>query len=708
MKFRCMSKVARFAILSLLFMSVGVSTPAMANLASSGGGELASLFVQKSKFLPVHQAFGVEATQQGDVLTVSFRITPEHYIYKDKIKLTLPHGLSADTWTFDKVHTMVDDPDFGRVAVFEQDVVATAKLHATSNIDAPISIRWQGCAKAGLCYPPETVKTSVNLVANTKHTKETTEQNAQSLGVSSQTSKSQDIKDKSKTTKTTTDEQLADVSSASDTSSSPLVKVVDPQTSGADLEIASDTAHGTQVWQDLAEQETSHQLGIFGEGQDKNEVLPSKNPSPQSSQTAPAPQNNHQAVMDNSDPFGVHKNPVLAVLLLFLAGLLLSFTPCVYPMIPIVANIVTHHHKRSAMRGLALSGSYGLGVATAYGVLGAVIAWLGQAVGVLGMLQNPYVLGVFAIVFALLALCMFDVVKIGLPAGIKSRLHKQSQRADGKLGSVGGSFLAGALSALVVSPCVSAPMAGALTAVSSSSNVYFGFVALFSLGLGLSLPLMFIGLAQGKFMPKAGEWMNRVKEFCGLLLLAVSLSLLERLIISPLMLVIWAVWFAVMAFWLFKIKNIASQGFALVGAIWAVCLVVGASMGANDAWRPLANFKSQHTESVARADIKITTLDELDEVLAYHDKVLVDITADWCVECRVMERTLFTNRPAVLDDYQVVKLDISKTNDDSRAVLSRYQLFGPPALLIYKNNQLQTIMLGEVGRADFEQTLARF
>lgn len=700
-----MSKVAHFAVLSLLSVSVGVFAPTV-SLAASGGGELAGLFAQKSKFLPVHQAFGVEAMVQGDVLTVSFRVTPEHYIYKDKIKLTLPDGVSADTWTFDKAHTMIDDPEFGRVAVFEQDVVAITKLHATADVEAPISVRWQGCAKAGLCYPPETVKTSANLTASTKHIKEAAEQNAQSLSASSQTSKSQDIKDKSKTIKTTTDEQLADVSSASDTSS-PLVKVVGSQTSDVDLEAASDIANDTKVWQDLVEKETSHQLNIFEEGQDKKEVAPSKNLNSQSPQTTPNSQNNHKAIMDNPDPFGVHKNPVLAVLLLFLAGLLLSLTPCVYPMIPIVANIVTHN-KRGSMQGLALSGSYGLGVATAYGFLGAMIAWVGQAVGVLGMLQNPYVLGVFAIVFAVLALCMFDVLKIGLPAVIKNRLHQHSQRADGKLGTLGGSFLAGALSALVVSPCVSAPMAGALTAVSSSSNVYFGFVALFALGLGLSLPLMLIGVAQGRFMPKAGEWMNRVKEFCGLLLLAVSLSLLERLIFSSLILVMWAVWFAVMAVWLFKIKSLASQGFGLVAAIWAVCLVVGASMGANDAWRPLANFKSQHTGSVARADIKITTLGELDEVLPHHDKVLVDITADWCVECRIMERTLFTNRPAVLSDYQVVKLDISDTNDDSRAVLSRYQLFGPPALLIYKHNQLQTVLLGEVGRADFENTLARF
>lgn len=212
-------------------------------------------------------------------------------------------------------------------------------------------------------------------------------------------------------------------------------------------------------------------------------------------------------------------------------------------------------------------------------------------------------------------------------------------------------------------------------------------------------------------MPKAGEWMNRVKEFCGLLLLAVSLSLLERLFISPIMLIIWAAWFAIVAIWLFRMQNLASQGFALVSAIWTMCLIVGASMGSSDAWRPLAVMTDAQADTSlasSRPDLHITTLNELDVILTKHDKVLVDVTADWCVECRIMERTLFTNRPAALRDYQVVKLDVTETNDDSRAVLSRYQLFGPPALLIYKNNQLQTIMLGEVARDDFETTLAQF
>lgn len=713
-KFTCSP---RFSILAIA-LSLTLPLPAMALSADTAksDGSVSSLFAQqpKSKFLPVHQAFNVSAHQQDNLLTLTFGVTPGHYVYKDKIKLTLPDGVSMGTWSFNKTHTMIDDPEFGRVAVFDDDVVATVKLTASADTNAPISIRWQGCAKAGLCYPPETLNTTINLTGSSDSSKnndtgtQTTKSSPSRKGAPKDAGSG--LNNDSNHALDKRNPNVAPAQSGQTATNQNEVSLSTNQ--NATLDQTSSTPSSPLVTHVLDDE----QGGVMGEpnmGLDSHTSDGMVNLSTNAStntQTKTTLDTNHQALSSQSDPFGINKNPALAVLLLFLAGLLLSFTPCVYPMIPIVANIVTHNKSNTALKGFVLSGSYGLGVATAYGVLGGLIAWFGQALGVLGLLQNPYVLGIFAIIFALLALYMFDVVKITLPSGVQNILHRKSQSADDKLGSVGGSFIAGALSALVVSPCVSAPMAGALTAVSASGSVPFGFIALFSLGLGLSVPLMFIGLAQGKFMPKAGEWMNRVKEFCGLLLLAVSLSLLERLLLSPVMLVIWAVWFAMTAVWLFRIKNMASHAFALVGVVWTACLVVGASMGANDPWRPLSKLGTTATATIAdaRADIKISSLDELDPILASHEKVLVDVTADWCVECRIMERTLFTNRPEVLSNYQVVKLDITETNDDSRAVLARYGLFGPPALLIYQQGQLQTMLLGEVKRTDFEAALAKF
>lgn len=727
-----MSMLTRLLQLSTLSLVLSLPVMTLASNTSENGGTLAGLFSQKStpKFLPVHQAFKVSATQKGDVLMVSFKVTPEHYIYKDNLKLTLPSGVSMGAWTFDKPHAMIDDPEFGRVAVFEQDVVASVKLVAQTDVAAPISIRWQGCAKAGLCYPPETTKITVTL-AGLK---------AGSGGVSAtKTSDVSGIKDSSgsiaaiQPKNTTLHQNFASGDGIKDRPLTPSSSQATHQAMiASDSPTAAETAATMSNQATLSHQiepsstSTFNELAFGGAESDEKEFglpdgqLAQAEAQMQNAESVTAVNKampntindgsndiKHKALLSQKDPFGINENPVLAVLLLFLAGLLLSFTPCVYPMIPIVANIVAHNKSHSALRGFALSSSYGVGVASAYGILGGLIAWFGQAVGVIGLLQNPYVLGVFAIIFALLALYMFGVIKVTLPTGVRHFLSQKSQAADKRLGSVGGSYLVGALSALVVSPCVSAPMAGALTAVAVSGSVPFGFIALFSLGLGLSIPLMFIGLAQGKFMPKAGEWMNRVKEFCGLLLLAVSLSLLERLLSLPLMLIIWAVWFAMTAAWLFRIKNLASHAFALVSVIWSACLSVGAGAGATDPWRPLVVFKSSNNP-VSNTDIKITTLSELDLILTSRDKVLVDVTADWCVECRIMERTLFTNRPAVLGDYQVVKLDVTQTNEDSRAVLARYGLFGPPALLIYKQGQLQTMLLGETKRADFEEALAAF
>lgn len=714
-KFTCSP---RFSILAIA-LSLTLPLPAMALSADTAksDGSVSSLFAQqpKSKFLPVYQAFNVSAHQQGNLLTLTFGVTPGHYVYKDKIKLTLPDGVSMGTWSFNKTHTMIDDPEFGRVAVFDDDVVATVKLTASADTNAPISIRWQGCAKAGLCYPPETLNTTINLTGSSDSSKNN-DADTQSANKTSPSRKGapkdagSGLNNDSNHALDKRNPNVAPAQSGQTATNQNEVSLSTNQ--NATLDQTSSTPSSPLVTHVL-DDEQGEVMGDPNMGLDSHTSDGMVNLSTNTStntQTKTTLDTNHQALSSQSDPFGINKNPALAVLLLFLAGLLLSFTPCVYPMIPIVANIVTHNKSNTALKGFVLSGSYGLGVATAYGVLGGLIAWFGQALGVLGLLQNPYVLGIFAIIFALLALYMFDVVKITLPSGVQNILHRKSQSADDKLGSVGGSFIAGALSALVVSPCVSAPMAGALTAVSVSGSVPFGFIALFSLGLGLSVPLMFIGLAQGKFMPKAGEWMNRVKEFCGLLLLAVSLSLLERLLLSPVMLVIWAVWFAMTAVWLFRIKNMASHAFALVGVVWTACLVVGASMGTNDPWRPLSKLGTTATATIAdaRADIKISSLDELDPILASHEKVLVDVTADWCVECRIMERTLFTNRPEVLSNYQVVKLDITETNDDSRAVLARYGLFGPPALLIYQQGQLQTMLLGEVKRTDFETALAKF
>lgn len=676
---------------SLLIATLAVLPFTVSEPSTAQDGGVAALFGQKAqKFLPVHEAFNVAVRVEGDEVVATFKVTPKHYVYHDKISVRAPDGVSVGEWQFDKTASMIDDPTFGNVAVFEEDVTARAKLSATKDVSESLTLRWQGCAKAGLCYPPEMVKFQADIKGSSA--KDNTPNSKTDKAAADTKPKAQlEQKTASNIAAPITSNQPEDVKSSEDAADN------DPNQSQNQQDQSADPNKDTVTDGETLITNSDNQNGDLGASS-----VPVANKEKTTSQDGQYELNH---TLTPSDPFGIHKNPILALGLLFLAGLLLAFTPCVYPMIPIVANIVARQKTIDSKKTFALSASYGVGVATAYGLLGALIAWLGRTVNILGYLQNPIVLIAFAVLFALLALYMFDVLKISLPSAIRDKLQAKSQAADDKLGSIGGSFLAGGLSALVVSPCVSAPMAGALAAVSVSDSVLFGFFALFMLGIGLSLPLMLMGAAQGKWMPKAGVWMARVKEFCGLLLLAVSLLLIERVFVSSVVLVLWAVWFIIVSVWLWRLAKMLARMLAIAGFIWAACLVAGASMGVTDAWRPLSAMKAS---TVVHADKHITTTDELDAILASHDKVLIDLTADWCVECRIMERELFTDRPEALNDVQVVKFDITEVTDDGRALLDRYQLMGPPALIFYQKGKLHNIMLGQTKRSEFETALVNF
>lgn len=621
------------------------------------------------KFLSVEQAFQVSSSSQptpsGMRLAINFDITPEHYVYKDKIKLTLPAGVTAAPFTFSQSPVSIDDPIFGQVPVFDQtNMIATTVLTSSKSLDnAAVVIGWQGCAKAGLCYPPEKIKTTVNIAATSGKPAD----NAQSAAPTNLT----DSNNLGAEAEGVVDDEVVDYA------------LIDE----GDLE------------GELAATNT-----ITGAGEEVSSSATTNN-------TTIAAQN---AV--DSDPFGLASHPWLALVLLFLAGLGLALTPCVLPMLPIVANIVAREENPTVKRGVILTTSYAIGVAIAYGILGALIAVFGESLGIIGWLQNPIILISFAIVFVLLALYMLGVFSIRLPRAISNKMQGLSQAGDSKLGSTGGSLIAGFLSALVVSPCVSAPLFGALLAVSTIGSPLLGFAALFMLGFGLSAPLILIGATQGKIMPKAGEWMNWVKIGFALLLFAVALLLIERVFISPVMLMVWALWFMVVATWAWSWLGkgrMLTQALGLIVGIWAVCLIVGAALGNDDSLHPLASLSaapmmaSTTGQPVANSatDKNITTLAELDTIVAANPKVIVDLTAGWCIECRIMDKNLFHNRPAQMQEWQLVKLDITETTADSKAILARYKLFGPPALLYYQNGELVQQQVGEIGRSEFEQTL---
>lgn len=651
----------------------------------------------QSKFLPVDEAFQVISsstpTQTGTRLSINFDITPEHYVYKDQIKLTLPAGVTAAPFTFNQKPYSIDDPTFGKVLVFDQiNMVATTTLisnNGTSINDAAIVIGWQGCAKAGLCYPPEKIKTTVNIAA--------TSPQMRSSNASTDSAAASNLTD---VTASTNDNETTSIEAgiANTTQSDDDQALIDDDVIDYDLiddsTLEYDSLDGSTSTTTISGTDTN----ISGSATSSENVVGN--------------------TLVDGDPFGLASHPWLALVLLFLAGLGLALTPCVLPMLPIVANIVAREQNPTVKRGIILTTSYAIGVATAYGVLGAVIAVFGESLGIIGWLQNPIILISFAVVFVLLALYMLDAFTVRLPHVLSRKMQNISQAGDSKLGSTGGSLIAGFLSALVVSPCVSAPLFGALLAVSTIGSPLLGFAALFMLGFGLSAPLILIGATQGKIIPKAGEWMNWVKQGFALLLFAVALLLIERVFISPVMLMVWALWFMVVAIWAWSWLGkgrMLTQALSLIVGIWATCLIVGAALGNDDSLHPLASLSAAPMMTPSNAtypvgsnsakDERITTLAELDTIVASNPKVIIDLTADWCVECRIMDKNLFHNRPAQMQDWQLVKLDITETTEDSKAVLSRYKLFGPPALLYYQNGQLVNQQVGEIGRLEFEQTL---
>ena len=707
------SYLLAMAIASTSLMSAMTFTSMTAQAASLGDLFSNNKSAGQSKFLPVDQAFQVvsstKTTATGTRLAINFDITPKHYVYRDQLKLTLPAGVIAAPFSFSQSPRSIDDPTFGRVPIFDQrSVVATTILTSSSgnSIDnAAVTIGWQGCAKAGLCYPPEKIKTTVNIVATTQ-----------------QPSSTKPVTDSTKTAaalaSANVDTKEADEPVSTDTQSIPSISTKNALDASED---ANDADNGHTINTALI---PTDNVGQSTSAIATDSILDS---SRSSMDSTGMDANNDAAIikgLDDTDPFGLASHPWLAFGLLFLAGLLLALTPCVLPMLPIVTNIVARQTHPTVKKSVILTASYAIGVSTAYGLLGALIAVFGEALGIIGWLQNPIILISFAIVFAALAFYMLGVFTIRLPHSLRHKLQGLSQAADSKLGSVGGSLVAGFLSALVVSPCVTGPLSGALLGVSTIGSPLLGFAALFTLGFGLSLPLILIGATQGSIMPKAGAWMDWIKQGFALLLFAVSLLLIERVFISPIMLLVWALWFMVVAIWAWSWLGrgrLLSQAIALIVGIWALCLVIGAALGNEDSLHPLASLNSlaatpvmatniqannDKVQANGASDIRVTTLAELDKITAASPKVLVDVTADWCVECRIIDKNLFANRPVQMQDWQLVRLDITETTADSKAILARYQLFGPPALLYYKDGQPVKKHVGEISRVEFENTLS--
>jgi thiol:disulfide interchange protein DsbD len=382
---------------------------------------------------------------------------------------------------------------------------------------------------------------------------------------------------------------------------------------------------------------------------------------------------------------------LLVIVPLFIAlGLGLSFTPCVLPMVPILSSIIVGDGARgNRSRGFALSVTYSLGMAIVYTALGVAAGLIGE--GLSAALQNPWVLGIFGLGMAGMALSMFGMYELQVPASMQSRLVMASNRQSS--GKLAGVFAMGAISALIVGPCVAAPLAGALVYISQTRDVVVGGGALFSMALGMSVPLILVGISAGALLPRAGAWMGTVKKFFGVLLLAMAWWLVAPVLPAVVQMAGWTLLGLGYGIYLLRqrggwLPKAAGVLFAVLGLVQ----LVGVATGGRDALAPLAHLTGSADRHMKFTRIRNSA--ELDAVLANTGgkTVLLDFYADWCVSCKEMEKLTFVE-PAVqqkLANTIVLQIDVTANNEDDKAMLKRFKLFGPPGIVFF-NAQGQEI-----------------
>ncbi|MCG9769932.1 protein-disulfide reductase DsbD [Pseudoalteromonas piscicida] len=605
--------------------------------AQANNAVLDSLLAPKQQtFLPVKEAFKFDFDQQGNTLFVGWDIADGYYLYKKNLQIIAKQA-DIQVPQLEKGE-MIEDEFFGRTEVYFNNLSVISKL---SNIEqgAIVKIRYQGCAEAGLCYPPEIVEVPLSTIAG----------------------------EKPKTTST---------------------KALETKAPEKKAEVQSESAPVDNDNLSFTEQLMQRSL-------------------------------------------------VANILTFFGLGIGLAFTPCVFPMFPILSSLIAGQQGLSTKKAFSLSFVYVQGMAVTYAALGLVVAYFGGQIQ--GYLQHPAVLISFSILFIALALSMFGVYEIRLPSGMMDKLTQLSNKQKG--GNYWGVFIMGVLSGLIASPCTTAPLSGALLFVAQSGDYVVGAVTLYALSLGMGLPLLLLGTSGGKLLPKAGGWMDQVKTLFGFVMLFVPLILLERIVdfdIIVLMASILAIATALyLHFWQSQLQ--ASKGKTLLWTM-ALMLLIPGLFGVKDAIMPkqepsleasliqtqlhvdelaaelaaeLTAVKQQLAEKTAGLSAKdqpkatelpaikqprVSGLQKfrlIPDLAALREEVIkanakgkvpiVDLYAEWCVACKEFEKYTFP-KPEVqaqFKDYELLKLDLTKANDNTQEIMEAFTVFGLPTILIF-------------------------
>ncbi|MFA6188188.1 MAG: protein-disulfide reductase DsbD [Sulfuricurvum sp.] len=390
----------------------------------------------------------------------------------------------------------------------------------------------------------------------------------------------------------------------------------------------------------------------------------------------------------------------LIIISFFGFGLLLSLTPCVFPMIPIISSVILAQGEgMGAKKAFWLSLLYVLSMAVAYTIAGVLAGLFGA--NLQAAFQTPWIIMVFALVFVLLSLSMFDVYELQIPNFIQSRISKLGGQRSGVVGIA----IMGFLSALIVGPCVAAPLAGALIYIGQTGDALLGGIALFALSIGMGVPLLIVGTTSGKFMPKPGMWMDVIKAIFGVMLLGIAIWMMGRVLDENTTLLLWgglAIFVAINTGALEPLgehpawssrSNVKALGFLIL--LYGMSLLLGGMAGAKNLLHPLDPFlsKSQEISSLATAHktfVKITSIEELNAILAENKgkQVMVDFYADWCTSCKEFEEITFSDEAVKteMDKLVLVQVNLTANDDAAKAFTKKYNIFGPPAILFFDGN----------------------
>jgi thiol:disulfide interchange protein DsbD len=546
-----------------------------------------------SDFLPVDEAFRLYVEPiDGNTVEVAFQITPGHYLYKDKISVRAESDVARAGQLDLPPGEMKNDEFFGEMEVYHDDVFARVPIaRATPDaMDLDVAVGYQGCADAGLCYPPQIRNFTVSLPA------------------------------------------------ASAVAALPAA----PRASAAP---ASEQGMLAAV---ITERSLAAVIGIF-----------------------------------------------------FVSGLLLAFTPCVLPMVPILSGIIAGEGDDvSPARGFGLAFSYVMGMAIVY--TGAGIAAAAIGVQLQAVFNAPWVLTVFAGLFVLLALSMFGMFDLQMPSAVQSRLAAVSGQQ--KSGTVIGAFVMGALSSLIVTACVAPPLVAALTVIGQTGDMLRGGSALFAMSMGMGAPLLLVGASAGKLLPKAGPWMVAVKNAFGFLMLGLAIWMLSRILPGEITLALWGVLVFMAGVYLGGLTTLTPEapgsakigkGFGLIAVFYGAVMLLGSMSGGDDPLQPLARLGAGAGGGGAAIEehelefVRIKTVDDLDRALASASAqgrtAMLDFYADWCVSCKEMEKYTFTDKSVqdTLANTVLLQADVTANDEQDQELLQRFGVFGPPTIIFF-------------------------